>query len=170
MKRIDNVWTQENTLLLIKLWGEKVLTGQQIADQLKTTRSAVLGKVRRMKLPYRTEEEKKPRHNKAEPVRKFKKSNLPIEPKAPGASRRKKRIEHHIVDDPSKNVTLMQLKEKSCRYPLDNHMFCGQVAQENSSYCPGHHSLCTIPVQSYRRRQLDADVNNTPWKHWKPVK
>ncbi len=45
-------WTQERVELLRKLWGEG-LSGGQIANFLGVTRSTVMGKVHRLKLPKR---------------------------------------------------------------------------------------------------------------------
>lgn len=56
-------WTEERVELLKKLWQDG-LSASQIARQLGgVTRNAVIGKVRRMHLPYRTA----PRHGRPQP-------------------------------------------------------------------------------------------------------
>jgi hypothetical protein len=118
-------WTEENRNTLEAMWRAGQ-TSSSIAKELDTTRSAIMGKVRRMGLtgmqPKKPADEKKP----PRPMR--------LEP---------------VVVDAHRPRPLIELRRTACRYPVtpDNqppgdHLFCARRAQENSPYCPEHHRLC----------------------------
>jgi hypothetical protein len=44
--------------------------------------------------------------------------------------------------------TLLELEDGDCRYPFGEsapYLFCGDPAQDKSSYCAGHHEICFKP-------------------------
>jgi hypothetical protein len=49
-------------------------------------------------------------------------------------------------------VTFMELKERSCRWPVNNtavgeqHLFCGHDRQTGSPYCPFHEAQSRVRV------------------------
>jgi hypothetical protein len=46
--------------------------------------------------------------------------------------------------------TLMELEDNDCRFPFGDSapfLFCGDPAQDKSSYCTHHHTECWHPVQ-----------------------
>lgn len=56
-----------------------------------------------------------------------------------------------------RNITLMELTKKDCRYPTQGdvapYLFCGLPKLEGikTSYCPGHHFLCWAPARERMR-------------------
>lgn len=113
-------WTEDRVTLLTKLWGEGK-TASQIAEVLGgVTRNAVIGKAHRLKL-----------NKRASPIQTTRKQK--VNPK---------------IDMPANigrgnEVSLLELKERSCRWPngdpkKSGFSFCGQGALAGLSYCPEH--------------------------------
>ena len=48
-------------------------------------------------------------------------------------------------------MTLINLKPDSCRYIVSGDerpvWYCGETAQDGSSYCPAHHRICYTPIK-----------------------
>jgi len=48
--------------------------------------------------------------------------------------------------------TLLELEGGDCRYPFGDsapYLFCGDLAQDKSSYCPRHHRMCwVVPIST----------------------
>lgn len=59
-------------------------------------------------------------------------------------------------------MTLINLKPDSCRYIVSGDerptWYCGETAQEGSSYCHAHHAICYQPIKS----RHDAGVAQQP--------
>jgi hypothetical protein len=49
--------------------------------------------------------------------------------------------------------TLLELEGGDCRYPFGDgpFLFCGDPAQDKSSYCSGHHEICFNKVMESLR-------------------
>jgi GcrA cell cycle regulator len=144
------MWPEERTAELLRLRDEH-LTGSQIAARLGTTRSAVIGKLRRLDLGpisgYRrgtaVEAKNKPERrrsklyvtNSAAVLREVPIQPLP-QPK-PSNTQTDQQIPH------SQRCTLMQLGRDSCRWPVGEigtpeFFFCGATRIDGSPYCASH--------------------------------
>jgi GcrA cell cycle regulator len=61
-----------------------------------------------------------------------------------------------VGDIPIRGVAFMDLKLRSCRYPLGDpkdadYGYCGSDAKPGSAYCAGHHQLCYRPDKKAAR-------------------
>ena len=167
-------WTDEKVELLRKLWLEG-LSASQIANTLSNgiTRNAVIGKVHRLGLsgrvkasapavprqrikPLRTPAQQRPsapamRGNTALAIK-----SLPVEvPRVQQAE--------DVVIAISECVTIMDLKEAMCRWPLGDptsseFRFCGgrKPLEASGPYCAYHSRIAYQPLQE-RRRERDRE-------------
>jgi GcrA cell cycle regulator len=129
-------WTHAAVRDLKAWWPDHSLSCSHIADRLGTTKNAVIGKARRLSLPYRLPERAgRGRLPSDEPPRALFKSHAPIKPWKQ-SPRGPKRLTHW--DD---------LTFRSCRFiPGDpdgaQTLFCGDPTVTGKSYCPHHLALC----------------------------
>ena len=156
-------WTEARVTLLRKLYAEGTKSASQIADQIpgEFSRNAVIGKLHRLGLVGRTTAAR-PRN-----------ASLPLKPSRVTQGHRRTHRNPDIVDyirkvekcqiqagvlppivrsaplpvrepeDISSGVTLLELKEHSCRWPLGGHLekatlFCGAPKVPGKSYCSCH--------------------------------
>lgn len=161
-------WTDERVELLRKLWLDG-LSASQIANELSNgiTRNAVIGKVHRLGLSGRVKSSapSAPRQ-RAKPLRPasprpntpgvrgntalaFK--PLPMEAQAPAPL-------EDVVIPISERVTIMDLKEAMCRWPLGDpttaeFRFCGakKPGSITGPYCAYHNRIAYQPIQERRR-------------------
>ncbi len=161
-------WTEERVGLLKKLWADG-LSASQIAAQLgQVTRNAVIGKVHRLGLSGRMKSGTsmariaKPRLRA--PMRpsmqatSFGATALKVEAQAERGLAQL--LEPAIVvpfpAPKGENVTLMQLSERTCRWPLGDpsttdFRFCGCETGPGASYCQYHSVLAFQPSGSRRK-------------------
>lgn len=166
-------WTDERVELLRKLWLEG-LSASQIANTLSNgiTRNAVIGKVHRLGLSGRI---------KASAPSLPRPRSKPIRPAAPRHAAPAVRgntalaLKAHPVEilEPapiedvvipiSERVTIMELKEAMCRWPLGDptsaeFRFCGakKPLETIGPYCAYHSRIAYQPVQD-RRRERDRE-------------
>jgi GcrA cell cycle regulator len=119
-------WADDKLLLLKKLWSERK-TAAAIAQRLGVSKSAVLGKVFRLRLTRPA-----PQPTAASPA------ILP--PKARGAERQSKRPAI------KRGKSLLQLTNESCRWPIGDPAtksfhFCGEPGadlEQGIPYCEQH--------------------------------
>ena len=162
-------WTDERVELLKKLWTDG-LSASQIAAQLgQVTRNAVIGKVHRLGLSGRMKS--------SSSVSRISKPRLraPSRPSMQhtsfGSTALKTEIHAErglvallepavIMPFPApkgENVTLMQLSENTCRWPLGDpssseFRFCGcEKGGKGSSYCQYHSALAFQPAGGRRK-------------------
>jgi GcrA cell cycle regulator len=174
-------WTDERVELLKKLWGEG-LSASQIARQLGgVTRNAVIGKVHRLKLSGRAKTSANPNRTKntsvgADEVQRTRtnatataqlrtrpvvmgNNALKTEMLLDGATeQRYKTVEEPnvIVMPTSRRLSLVQLGERTCRWPVGDPMladfhFCGNEPREASPYCTYHSKLAFQPASERKR-------------------
>lgn len=165
-------WTEERVELLKKLWAEG-LSASQIANQLGgVTRNAVIGKVHRLKLSGRGRTAAaQPRAKKAaatvsvaktasRPVRTVTATvgatALAVQLDAEPVARQVLRPAEDVVVPISRRLNLIQLTERTCKWPngdplSEDFSFCGNEAGENGPYC-GYHSKMAYQPASERRR------------------
>lgn len=162
-------WTEERVELLRKLWLDG-LSASQIAAELShgITRNAVIGKVHRLGLSGRVKAtpvaapatpRPRPAARPAPP--------RPIAPAVIGATalairpqtiaRAEPEMEAVIIPL-SERVTIMELREAMCRWPMGDptspdFRFCGaRSAEAGAPYCTAHARVAYQPAQDRRRR------------------
>jgi GcrA cell cycle regulator len=174
-------WTDERVELLKKLWGEG-LSASQIARQLGgVTRNAVIGKVHRLKLSGRAKTTSSPNRAKktssgADEIQRTRTTatataQLRTRPVVMGNTALKTEMlldgaaEHRyqtaeepniLVMPTSRRLSLVQLGERTCRWPVGDPMladfhFCGNEPREASPYCTYHSKLAFQPASERKR-------------------
>lgn len=170
-------WTEERVDLLKKLWNDG-LSASQIAGELGgVTRNAVIGKVHRLGLSGRA---KSPSSSTAAAAQR------PRKPAAPRVSNgfnaanhlrgntalapqlrpqpearpepRTEPVDPEVVVPFSERVTIMELKENMCRWPMGDptqadFRFCGQKTDTGVPYCTHHCRVAYQPAGERRREQ-----------------
>jgi GcrA cell cycle regulator len=168
-------WTDERIELLRKLWLEG-LSASQIARELANgiSRNAVIGKVHRLGMSGRVKTAApasvRPKVKTARPVVHQRMSapmmrgntalalkSQPVEALLPA------RQEEDVVIPMSEMVTIMELKESMCRWPMGDpssgeFRFCGgkKGANQSGPYCSYHARIAYQPAQDRRRRLQSA--------------
>lgn len=168
MKDRDNLNDQER--LILEMW-EQGASGTEIGIQIGKTRSAVLGKLNRLRAKgyvgykvslMRIEAQKEKEAKKAPPI----KPKAGQKPKTFVISKsiaRKRQKPIFIEPTPSKEgdpVTFMQLEHWMCKYVVSGakaseFLFCGQKASKKS-FCELHHKLCYVPYDKNKKEKLNA--------------
>ena len=163
-------WTDERVELLRKLWSEG-LSASQIATQIGgVSRNAVIGKVHRLKLAARGRATaSQPRAKKAAGSAAAKVANRPrpmtasigatalqVQFDAEPVARQMLRPVADVVVPISRNLKLVELTERTCKWPngdplAEDFSFCGNEAGESGPYC-GYHSKVAYQPASERRR------------------
>ncbi len=161
-------WTDERVELLRKLWTEG-LSASQIAHELANgiTRNAVIGKVHRLGMSGRIKAassvSSRPRMKSMRPV--HSRPSTPIMRGNTALALRQQPMEapqpiEEIVIPISEMVTILELKEAMCRWPVGDpttaeFRFCGAKKSTNapSPYCPYHSRIAYQPLQERRRER-----------------
>ncbi len=170
-------WTDERVEMLKNLWAEG-LSASQIAAQLGgVSRNAVIGKVHRLKLSSRGRATtSQPRQKKTSRTGTVGRSGG----RGPGGSRTINTVvgatalQQQFVADAvanpvirpaadvvvpiSKRLSLIELNEKTCKWPIGDPLseefhFCGNDSGENGPYCTYHASLAFQPPAERRRQR-----------------
>jgi GcrA cell cycle regulator len=168
-------WTDERVELLKKLWNDG-LSASQIAGEIgSVTRNAVIGKVHRLGLSGRAKApgSSTPRPRKpASPRLPPSSSQIAQSPRSPNAlaPALKPLIEAlaeaapipnpEIVIPFSERVTIMELRENMCRWPLGDpttaeFRFCGAKSDSGVPYCTYH---CRVAYQPSVDRRRDRRI------------
>jgi GcrA cell cycle regulator len=161
-------WTKERIELLTKLWTEG-LSASQIAAELggDVSRNAVISKAHRLGLTHGPAKASsaprpcKPRMPEPAPgIETFILQNpspasmmttpQPAAPPAPVPPR------EGAVATRSEGVTIMELREFMCRWPLGDpttpeFRYCGAHASEGLPYCPDHAQIAYQPAAERKR-------------------
>jgi len=164
-------WTDERVELLKKLWADG-LSASQIAGELgNVTRNAVIGKVHRLGLSGRA----KDKAASAAPQRPRKASRAPSAP-APIAPQPHINVVtapiplQPVTEEPevlaedemavpmSERVTIMDLRESMCRWPMGDptkpeFRFCGARSITGLPYCTHHARIAYQPVADRKRER-----------------
>lgn len=169
-------WTDERVEMLKNLWAEG-LSASQIAAQLGgVSRNAVIGKVHRLKLSSRGRAtSSQPRQKKT--IRTGGSGRTTGRGGSAGrtvtavigATALQQQFSVDAVADPvikpaadvvvpiSKKLSLIELNEKTCKWPIGDPLtedfhFCGNDSGESGPYCTYHASLAFQPPADRRRR------------------
>jgi GcrA cell cycle regulator len=160
-------WTDERVELLKKLWSDGLSASQIAAQMGGVTRNAVIGKVHRLGLSGRgkTSSPAAPRPRKPRPAH-------PVVPRPslrgntalaaaialrPVIQPRPDIIpEEDVVVPMSERVTIMELRDSMCRWPLGDpttpeFRFCGGKAITGLPYCPYHGRIAYQPPAERKR-------------------
>jgi GcrA cell cycle regulator len=164
-------WTDERVELLKKLWADG-LSASQIASELgNVTRNAVIGKVHRLGLSGRAKDKAAP----AAPQRPRKAARAPSAP-APIAPQPHSNVlstaiplqpvmeesqvlpEDDMAVPTSERVTIMDLRESMCRWPMGDptkpeFRFCGARSITGLPYCTHHARIAYQPVADRKRER-----------------
>lgn len=162
MPTVSAAWNDQTVPLLKRLWKEG-LSASQIAYRIPgATRSAVIGKVHRLKLPGRPRQvsyaAKVARQRPSAPISTAKMS--PIEKRLVSLSFTRQ-VDSLPPEPPPQprgdKPTLVQLKYGDCRWPYgdprhpDFH-YCGQPKDGDRPYCAAHAALAyELPTRMRRR-------------------
>jgi len=163
------MWTDEKVELLRQLWLDGK-SASQIAAELGegVTRNAVIGKVHRLGLSGRV----KTSAPTAPRVRQRPAGPRPAAPRSSGGFRgntalalaRETQIEaepeirEDVVIPMSLRVTIVELREAMCRWPLGDptsseFRYCGIQTQGDGPYCVHHGRMAYQPAQDRRRER-----------------
>lgn len=168
-------WNDQRVELLSKLWLEG-RSASQIATELgqNITRNAVIGKVHRLGLSGRA---KVAAPAAAARLRSKAPSKAEFEPPAPLVEAAP--AEAPVRSDPvaapaprpiadvvipfSNRVTIMELRETMCRWPIGDptsteFRYCGCRTGDNGPYCQEHARLAFQPTQDRRRVERFARI------------
>jgi GcrA cell cycle regulator len=159
-------WTEERVEMLKKLWSEG-LSASQIAAEIGTvTRNAVIGKVHRLGLSGRgkakaasPQRSKKPPRTPSAPIA----LPQPVTRNAGALNAAPMVIEREplatmddVVVPISERVTIMDLRESMCRWPMGDptkpeFRFCGARSLAGLPYCNHHSRIAYQPVADRKR-------------------
>jgi GcrA cell cycle regulator len=166
-------WTDERVELLKKLWGEGLSASQIAAELGGVTRNAVIGKVHRLGLSGRERPAASPaakaRKPRPAPQPKMVRTGGPMMFRGNTAlAPRPMQVERpmmrpmlapvvELMPLVCERVTLMELREHMCRWPLgdpssDEFRFCGvRSTSGHGPYCPHHAMVAYQPVERRRK-------------------
>ena len=170
-------WTDERVELLKKLWSEGLSASAIAAELGGVTRNAVIGKVHRLGLSGRAkapapvpQRRTKPTRTPSHPMKATTtppavrgNTALAVEPAAVEAVDAQPEPETKPASDVviamSERVTIMELREHMCRWPLgdpgrEDFRFCGSRIAPGGPYC-GHHAAIAYQPVLDRRRDRD---------------
>ncbi|WP_420102792.1 GcrA family cell cycle regulator [Bosea sp. (in: a-proteobacteria)] len=169
-------WTDERVELLKKLWSDGLSASQIAAELGSVTRNAVIGKVHRLGLSGRAKSAAAPAAPRATAPRKAP-ARAPSHPMANPAPTRgthalapsfeeqaeaetqaapQRQQAEEVVIPFSERVTIMDLREYMCRWPMGDpttpeFRFCGARSQTGMPYCTHHARIAYQPAADRRR-------------------
>jgi GcrA cell cycle regulator len=168
-------WTDERVELLKKLWTDGLSASQIAAELGNVTRNAVIGKVHRLGLSGRAKDAKPAASAAATRARKATRAPsapAPIPPQAhsnnnvviapipvqPAAELPEVFAEDDIAIAMSERVTIMDLRESMCRWPMGDptkpeFRFCGARSIAGLPYCNHHARIAYQPVADRKRER-----------------
>ncbi len=166
-------WTDERVELLRQLWLDGK-SASQISAQLGNglTRNAVIGKVHRLGLAGRAKSPSSaaspprpaptqrvaPRSSSGAGARTAVRGNTALILSAEPTLETRPVFHEDVVVPMSLRVTIVELKEAMCRWPLGDptsseFRYCGSPAPGAGPYCAHHGKLAYQPVQDRRRER-----------------
>lgn len=163
-------WTDERVETLKKLWADG-LSASQIAAQLGgVSRNAVIGKVHRLKLTARGRATAAAARPKKAHGGGSKATSRPSRPahasigatalqvryEAEPVARQQLRPVEDVVVPISRRLALVELNERTCKWPSGDPLeadfsFCGNDSGEAGPYCSYHARLAYQPAAERRR-------------------
>ena len=158
---IENlVWTDELVEILKAKWADGA-SATVIASEMMVTRSAVLGKVFRLKLTKRRVPQPKT------PERPYKRRKSPWRPQDRPVVHLTRGMNNLPPDQSSYAVSLLDVRRDQCRFPLNDpgpeFMFCG--APTDATYCDRHSRICYINGRKPTRAEFELNAKLNQRKH-----
>jgi GcrA cell cycle regulator len=170
-----STWTEDRVEVLKKLWNDG-LSASQIAGELGgVTRNAVIGKVHRLGLSGRAKSPSSgsssarprkpaaPRANSGFNAANHIRGNTVLAPQLRAQPEARPEPKPELLDPDvvvpfSERVTIMELKEHSCRWPMGDpthadFRFCGLKTDTGIPYCGYHCRIAYQPAGERRREQ-----------------
>ena len=163
-------WSDERVELLKKLWQDGLSASQIAAELGGVTRNAVIGKVHRLGLSGRAKANVAPvqrqRKAAARPAVKtmvfhHSRGGAALAPVMVASPVEEEQLEAQpanqtVVIPMTKRVSIMELREGVCRWPLGDPMsadfaFCGNDCSIAATYCTHHASIAFQPSIDRRR-------------------
>ncbi len=173
-------WTDECVELLKKLWSDGLSASQIAAELGNVTRNAVIGKVHRLGLSGRAKSAAAPAAPRNAAPRKAP-ARAPSHPMSgpAGGTRGAHALAPQFVTEAepeaeqapmpsedvvipfSERVTIMELREYMCRWPMGDptspdFRFCGARSQTGLPYCSYHSRIAYQPAADRRRDRSKA--------------
>ncbi len=186
-------WTEERVELLKELWSQG-LPSAEIAEKLgEVTRNAVIGKIYRLGLSKKSrktgpaDKPKKDRLPHGEdsedadaktrpgdgtetspraPAGTSGQSGLPEGTDSDGEDAETDTLNVRLVEEASPKLNLMQLTEKTCKWPIGDpsktdFWFCGHPSEPGKPYCKPHNKIAAQPITSKRDRKIQRPQDLT---------
>jgi len=173
-------WTDERVELLKKLWSDGLSASQIAAELGSVTRNAVIGKVHRLGLSGRAKSAaqpaaprnvaprkaptRSPSHPMASPAAATRGAHAlapSFAPQADVEAQQEPAPSEDVVIPFSERVTIMELREYMCRWPMGDptsaeFRFCGARSQTGMPYCGYHARIAYQPAADRRRDRSKA--------------
>ncbi|CAH1651312.1 GcrA cell cycle regulator [Hyphomicrobiales bacterium] len=172
-------WSDERVELLRKLWSDGLSASQIAAELGGITRNAVIGKVHRLGLSGRAKSTAGSSPRPRKPVRQPGVASPAPAVTVPGPMRtsaalapqplaeaapvlvRLAQPREDVVIPMSERVTIMELRESMCRWPMGDpttpeFRFCGARSELGMPYCSHHSRIAYQPVADRRRDRKRA--------------
>ncbi|NBJ12886.1 GcrA family cell cycle regulator [Microvirga arsenatis] len=167
-------WTDERVELLKKLWTDGLSASQIAAELGNVTRNAVIGKVHRLGLSGRAKDAKPAAAAAARPRKATRAPSAPAPlppqphpgnvviapvPLQPVTKEPEVFVAEEDVAIPmSERVTIMDLRESMCRWPMGDptkpeFRFCGARSITGLPYCTHHARIAYQPVADRKRER-----------------
>ena len=154
-------WTDERVELLKKLWADGLSASQIAAELGGITRNAVIGKVHRLGLSGRAKSPSStsPRPRKARSSGMMRVSRPTMRGNTALAYEYELEPEPELIDIPlEQRKTLLQLTEKTCRWPVGDpgsseFYFCGGDSVNDLPYCSYHSRIAYQPAHERRNKR-----------------
>jgi hypothetical protein len=143
---------------LIDMWNDDK-TGSEIAEALGMSRSAVMGKLYRLRAAKYIEYKTIPvRHKDDTPEKRAKREKRPY--RSPYLGPVVPLPPKPAVTVNTQGIGLMDLRRSSCRFiindgPAQGFLFCGKE-KEKGPYCADHRKLCYVKVQPRKIKGPDG--------------
>jgi GcrA cell cycle regulator len=175
LKMMDagGTWTDERVELLKKLWTDGLSASQIAAELGNVTRNAVIGKVHRLGLSGRAKDAKPAGSAAARPRKATRAPSAPAPiapqphnnnvvlapiPTQPVAEEPVVFADDDIAIPMSERVTIMDLRESMCRWPMGDptkpeFRFCGARSITGLPYCNHHARIAYQPVADRKRER-----------------
>ncbi|HRK24541.1 MAG TPA: GcrA family cell cycle regulator [Beijerinckiaceae bacterium] len=160
-------WTEERIERLKKLWGDGLSASQIAAELGGVTRNAVIGKVHRLHLSGRvktssaaTQRSRKTARPVARPTAQrlvtASRGNLAVVQTLEAEEVVVYRPAAEVVVPISRRITIMELREGTCRWPMGDPLtpefvFCGGDCDIGKPYCTAHAQVAYQPSLDRRR-------------------
>jgi GcrA cell cycle regulator len=164
MTDAGGTWTDDRVELLKKLWSDGLSASQIAAEMGGVTRNAVIGKVHRLGLSGRgkasTPGVPRPRKPRVATPPAVTRVNVALAPRPaqprPVAVAAPELLEEEVVVPLSERVTIMELRESMCRWPLGDpttpeFRFCGARSITGLPYCTYHARVAYQPAAERKR-------------------